>query len=1398
MPASTGGLMHVRRATADRRMITCGLVFLVLLASLVLASPDRAAATAVPCPCTIWPSTATPTVAVEPDPNAVELGVKFRASQSGRITGVRFYKGGTTNGGTHLGRLWSSTGTKLAEATFTNESATGWQQVLFSQPLSITAGTTYVASYYAPQGRYSVDDNYFTAATARGPLTALADGTDGSNGVYRYGAGGGFPNNGFQSSNYWVDVVFEPQPDTTKPTVTSRSPAPGATGVPVDTRVSATFSESIQSASAVFTLTGSGGNAVGGATNYDDATRTATFTPNTTLAAATPFTVALSGARDAAGNVMDPTSWTFTTGAASTCPCSIFAPNATPASPAGGDVNAVEVGVKFRASQPGFITGIRFYKGPGNGGTHVGSLWTSTGTRLAHATFTGESASGWQQASFPSPVAISANTTYVASYFAPQGNYAFNANFFSTNITRGPLTAPSSASSGGNGVFAYGRGFPTGSFQSANYWVDVVFMASTDTVAPTALITSSSNPYSGYLAELLRAEGMNEFATVDLAALNASNLATLDVVVVGQVALTQAQVDLLTGWVQRGGNLIAMRPDAKLAPLLGITRVSGTMSQGYLRVNTAVEPGAGITNQTIQYHGTADRYTLNGATAAATLYTNASTATNNPAVTIRNVGTSGGQAAAFTFDLARSVVQTRQGNPAWAGQERDEDPSIIRSDDMFVPSGVQPGWVDMNKVAIPQADEQQRLLANLMLTMNRDKKPLPRFWYFPGNAKAAVVATGDDHAFGGTAQRFAIYQGNSTPGCSVANWQCLRFSSYVYPEVQLSDAEAKTFQDNGFEVALHPENGCRNFTSAADLAATYTSELQDFRNKFPSIRAPESSRFHCVVWSDWGTQFETEAANGIRVDTDYYYWPGSWIADRPGFFTGSGIPMRFARLDGTTVDVYQATTQMTDESGQSYPFTPNSLFDAALGPLGYYGFFTANMHTDAPETVPDEELVTSAKQRGVPMITSKQLLTWLDGRNSSSFTSMAWNGNTLSFTINVGAGAAGLRAMIPTAGPGGSVLSTLNRGGTGVTFTRETIKGMEYATFAAAPGTYSASYTASLAAPTISQANATIQPDGTASVLWKTNEPATSEVLAGTSQSDLTSQAVEAEKAGDHTVELKDLAPGTRYYFRVASTDPNGAKAVWPAPAEPPASFVVPAKDTVAPTVRNIQVSPLPDGTARVTWQTDEAANSTVSYGIGASLDRKIHADERVSEHEIVIRDLDPNTEYTVELRSADAAGNESAPRPVSRVTSTNAGVADQTAAAFVAGEESGAIIVDETDGTITLKPQRRAEGTFRSRVLDARKVVDWDRPVWHALLPPDTTFDLRVRTGNTREPNRTWSSWTPLASQDQPIGTRGRFLQYEVRMTAADANHLPTVEAIGFTHRSAPPPTPQGEVPHD
>jgi hypothetical protein len=483
-------------------------------------------------------------------------------------------------------------------------------------------------------------------------------------------------------------------------------------------------------------------------------------------------------------------------------------------------------------------------------------------------------------------------------------------------------------------------------------------------------------------------------------------------------------------------------------------------------VDTANAVGNGIVNQTMQFHGSADRYTLNGASALATLYSSATAATTNPAVTLRSVGS--GKAAAFAYDLATSVVYTRQGNPAWAAQERD-GLTPIRSDDKYFGNAAadpKADWVDLSKVAIPQADEQQRLLANLITTMNLARKPLPRFWYFPNGHKAVVLMTGDDHANGGTAGRFDYFKSQSPAGCSVANWECIRGTSYVFPGTPLTNAQATQYESEGFEVGLHLSTRCDDFDPVS-LDAAYTQQLTDWKSQYSSVSAPMTQRHHCIVWSDWSTGAQTQAKYGMRLDTSYYFWPPGWVNDVPGIFTGSAMPMRFMQLDGAFIDVYQAATQMTDESGQSYPLTINQLLDRAIGAEGYYGAYTVNAHTDQAITDEATAVVASAKARGVPVVSARQMLTWLDARNASTFSAMSWNGSVLNFTVSRSAAANGLQGMLPRRA-GSNVLGSLTRGGSAVPFSVKVIKGVEYAFFNADSGSYVATYGADVAGPSVS------------------------------------------------------------------------------------------------------------------------------------------------------------------------------------------------------------------------------------------------------------------------------------------------------------------------------------------
>jgi VCBS repeat-containing protein len=206
--------------------------------------------------------------------------------------------------------------------------------------------------------------------------------------------------------------------------------------------------------------------------SFNAATRTFTGTP--TASGTTSVRVT---ATDLGGLA---TSETFNI-AVSTAPTtySLFTAANTPAQTNLNDGSQLELGIKFQSNVAGTITGIKFYRSANDNGQNVVDLWSSTGTKLATATYSGTTGSGWQTVNFGTAVAISANTTYIASYHTT-GTYVATDGYFTNSVSNGPLTAMSSALAGGNGVYAYGGSatsgiFPNSTYDSANYWADVVF-----------------------------------------------------------------------------------------------------------------------------------------------------------------------------------------------------------------------------------------------------------------------------------------------------------------------------------------------------------------------------------------------------------------------------------------------------------------------------------------------------------------------------------------------------------------------------------------------------------------------------------------------------------------------------------------------------------------------------------------------------------------------------------------------------------------------------------------------------------------------------------------------------------------------------------------------------------
>jgi hypothetical protein len=311
-------------------------------------------------------------------------------------------------------------------------------------------------------------------------LTAPSSSSSGGNGVYAYGgtnSAGLFPTNTFSAANYYADVVFSSStsPTQTAPVLASQTPDQNAT---VGSAFSLTLPTGTFTDADGDALTYSATTAAGGALpawlNFNASTQTFSGTPASTDVGTLSVKTT---ATDTAGLAANET---FNISVASTATTSsLFSASSTPTQTSLNDGSPLEVGVKFMSSAAGQITALKFYRSPGDTGTDLVDLWSSTGTRLASATFTNTTASGWQTVNLSTPVSIAANTTYVASYHT-SGAYVATDNFFTNAVSSGSLTAPSSSSSGGNGVYAYGGTnsaglFPTNTFSAANYYADVVF-----------------------------------------------------------------------------------------------------------------------------------------------------------------------------------------------------------------------------------------------------------------------------------------------------------------------------------------------------------------------------------------------------------------------------------------------------------------------------------------------------------------------------------------------------------------------------------------------------------------------------------------------------------------------------------------------------------------------------------------------------------------------------------------------------------------------------------------------------------------------------------------------------------------------------------------------------------
>lgn len=580
--------------------------------------------------------------------------------------------------------------------------------------------------------------------------------------------------------------------------------------------------------------------------------------------------------------------------------------------------------------------------------------------------------------------------------------------------------------------------------------------------APILLVVNSSygaNPFGQYLGEILRAEGLNAFDIVELSALTAADLSAHSVTILAETTLTSGQATLFTNHVNGGGTLIAMRPDSQITNLFDLGSSAGTLTDGYLKFESHTTT-AGLTPNFMQIHGTANRYNLGTATMLARLYSNKSTSTIYPAVAL----SADGRAAAFTYDLARNVVYMRQGNPALADTDGDED-TIIRTVDLFM-SGFQGGpWVDRDLIPVPQADEQQRLLARLVQQLQANTSPLPQLWYFPGTTKTMLILTGDAHA---NPQNYYDLEFNSI------NSRNGKITIYItqggYIATGPGATQAAVWRSQGHSFGLHPYGPPEN----ANLNEGYSEEDVWFASHF-SFPKSRTIRNHRVAWEGWTGAAEVALSYGLAMDTSYYHW-GAWLQKSDdswphGHITGSGQPMRFVKSNGTILPIYQQNTQLVDEhilTGVGFGFenlgataaitVSKSVIDASQN--GDYAALTTMFHVDYYNFGHPQEWAEGtmdyANSLGIPIWNADQWLSFTETRHDANFTNLQWNSGTSTLTFSLAAtqtAGIALTTLLPIS-HNGLTLQSVQVDNVNTAWTNMTIKGRAMAALSVASGAH--------------------------------------------------------------------------------------------------------------------------------------------------------------------------------------------------------------------------------------------------------------------------------------------------------------------------------------------------------
>lgn len=406
---------------------------------------------------------------------------------------------------------------------------------------------------------------------------------------------------------------------------------------------------------------------------------------------------------------------------------------------------------------------------------------------------------------------------------------------------------------------------------------------------------SDTNPFSSYLTEILRTEGYPQFRLheMDGSSLTPAHLAGAAVVLLADgVAVTEECAALLHEYVSGGGNLIAQRPHARLAPLLGVFAEGCLSPARYLETARDHPLGRAAEAQVLQFHGAASVYRARGASVLAYLSTGRGLLGDQAAITTYQLGQ--GRTALFAYDLACSTVRFHQGDPRYSSTGPDPDPD---GDGYYKLNDLLLHQLDTTLKHIPQADLQQDILVRLIQWMTEDR-PLPRLWHFPDAEPSLVWLNGDSDSM--TPSEMA-----ATLGAVEENGGAYTLFVMERDYEALPPEHEALLRERGHSFGQHPWHSLT--PSPAEMQAQLRWELQRFRERYGY--SPLVNRGHCVIWVGWVESARMLAEEGVYFDLNCL----GYRHLREGYINGSGLPARFVDEKGELLDIYEQCTQWSDD-----------------------------------------------------------------------------------------------------------------------------------------------------------------------------------------------------------------------------------------------------------------------------------------------------------------------------------------------------------------------------------------------------------------------------------------------------------------------------------------------------